>query len=267
MPVKRETTVHLTDPRSKWDTKVEAIPIRQDRHTVNTLLDSMSDYIGIALPVLALKSKGKGNTRVLASSIAQMLGVWPRGTGDASQMHPSRTSSRNLTNITVSEAPTVLGRDVIPNTESLSVRDLLETINTYARSPDRVQSFDGVKLEARRNHPIKMNRDARNDIHAMLLLGHTDKQYKAAKKWHRKQVQRYIDRKPNIRGGRAVIQRAAHAGGSNPDEKNHITAQFYKGGQQVETSFTDRRGRKVYTPTHHVYTKGSPQGATILRVR
>ncbi|KAF6750159.1 hypothetical protein DFP72DRAFT_851852 [Ephemerocybe angulata] len=93
MPVKRETTVDLTDPRSKWDTKVEAIPIRQDRHTVNTLLDSMSDYIGVALPVLALKSKGKERKLYGFHKVPC--------TGDASQMHPSRTSSRNLTNITL----------------------------------------------------------------------------------------------------------------------------------------------------------------------
>jgi len=178
-----------------------------------------------------------------------------------------------------SDASAVFGRETILYSEILALREFLDGIDTnvYTRSPSGFQSVEEIQLEARKGpsgHHITVAPKAKQDIRKMLPAGHTRQDYKAAKKYHRDQVQNHM----NTHGAtHATITRGAHSGGSVKTEPQHITAQLSrvhttkKGllhSQGIKAKLTDPVTGIVTTlPKHHVYLTGPAHpGITIPHV-
>ncbi|KAJ3542445.1 hypothetical protein NMY22_g3513 [Coprinellus aureogranulatus] len=145
------------------------------------------------------------------------------------------------------EELSLYGRGAIVEPESLSLRDLLEDIDLYIRTPGALEIFDDADLGARANHPIKVTSKAKNDIKAMLPASHSRQDYKNAKNWHRQQMQSYMAAKGATH---ATILRGAHSGGTNPNERAHITASMRNNNGKVITSShrRQRQGEEIELP-------------------
>ncbi|KAF6758117.1 hypothetical protein DFP72DRAFT_1109554 [Ephemerocybe angulata] len=155
-----------------------------------------------------------------------------------------------------SDASAVLDRETIPD-----LREFLYNVqpDVHSRSTNVLQPREEAQLDARRNHHIGVTDAAKQDIHDMLPENHTRKQYKDAKRWHRALVQNEMK---SHRASSASITRGAHAGGSNPSEKEHITVTLYrqKGrpgrkGERVviPSTYKNHEGHVVDGKKHHVY--------------
>ncbi|KAJ3517613.1 hypothetical protein NMY22_g13927 [Coprinellus aureogranulatus] len=162
------------------------------------------------------------------------------------------------------EELSLYGRDAVLDSESLSLRDLLKDIDVYTRAPESFEPFDDADLEARANHPIKVTSKAKNDIKAMLPAGHSRQDYKNAKNWHRQQMQSYMAAKGATH---ATILRGAHSGGTNPNERAHITASMRNNnGKVITSSHRGANGKVKKSNSHHVYTSGHPPKGRVPHV-
>jgi len=99
------------------------------------------------------------------------------------------------------------------------------------------------------NAKITLGKDARTELNNMGLHG---KARKSAIKWHKSQVKSHMRQNPDLKGKAhtAVIEHVAHKGGSDPKEKNHITASFRdKNRQDVPNSFNGGKNHHLYVNT------------------
>jgi len=103
---------------------------------------------------------------------------------------------------------------------------------------------------------LTLSKDARKELDGMGLHG---KARKSAIKWHKNQLKQQMKTNPVLKGKATtgVIEHVAHKGGSDPKEKNHITASFRdKNRMDVANEFNGGKN-------HHLYVdnKGLPPQA------
>jgi len=72
-------------------------------------------------------------------------------------------------------------------------------------------------------------------------------------KWHKTQVKNEMKNNPLLKGKAhtGVIQHIAHEGGSDPKEKNHITASFRdKNNKQIPNNYNGKDNHHLYVESH-----------------
>jgi len=109
-----------------------------------------------------------------------------------------------------------------------------------ARKPKQPQQGQHVSPK------MTLGKNAREELDKMGLHG---KARKSTIKWHKNQVKQQMRTHPALKGKAksAVIEHVAHKGGSDPKEKNHITASFRdKNRQTVPNSFNGGKNFHLY---------------------
>ncbi|CAA7267218.1 unnamed protein product [Cyclocybe aegerita] len=103
---------------------------------------------------------------------------------------------------------------------------------------------------------LTLGKDARKELDNLGLHG---KARKNTVKWHKNQVKQHMRTNPTLKGKAktGTIEHIAHKGGSNPKEKNHITASFRdKNKKDVLNKFNGGKNHHLY-----VNNKGLPRQA------
>ncbi|KAJ3509712.1 hypothetical protein NLJ89_g5077 [Agrocybe chaxingu] len=103
---------------------------------------------------------------------------------------------------------------------------------------------------------LTLGKDARKELDNLGLHG---KARKNTVKWHKNQVKKHMKTNPVLKGKAktGTIEHIAHKGGSNPKEKNHITASFRdKNKKDVLNKFNGGKNHHLY-----VNNKGLPRQA------
>ncbi|KAF8972229.1 hypothetical protein BDZ97DRAFT_2054324 [Flammula alnicola] len=105
---------------------------------------------------------------------------------------------------------------------------------------------------------LKLSEKARKELYSIGVHG---KARKDTIEWHKYQLKQQMSNNPALKGkgGMGIVEHIAHMGGSNPKEKNHITASFrdkYK--EQIPNNFNGGKNHHLY-----VNNKGLPLQAKL----
>ncbi|KAH9481457.1 hypothetical protein JR316_0005983 [Psilocybe cubensis] len=139
---------------------------------------------------------------------------------------------------------------------SLLERDAVLDAVLEARMDDILHEIDSAAGKHKYTHGptrLSISDNAKAELNRLNIHG---KERKNAIKWNKNKVKKEMRKNPELKGAHTgVIEHLAHKGGSQPKEKNHITASFKdKHGQQIHNSYNGG-------PNHHLYINKNNAGA------
>ncbi|PPQ91041.1 hypothetical protein CVT25_013966 [Psilocybe cyanescens] len=133
--------------------------------------------------------------------------------------------------------------------------DILDAVLDARFDHDVLHDIDHAAGKHQYTHaPTKLSigEGAKHELNRLNVHG---KERKNVIKWHKNQVKKEMKTNPDLKHAHTgVIEHLAHKGGSQPKEKNHITASFKdKHGQQIHNKYNGG-------PNHHLYVNKNNKG-------
>jgi hypothetical protein len=132
--------------------------------------------------------------------------------------------------------------DVFDEDDLLERRAPQSNAARRARASQPARGRKGLPNAAR----LTLGKEARKELDGMGLHG---KARRNTVKWHKTQLKKEMKTNPALKGKArsGVIEHVAHKGGSNPKEKNHITASFRdKNRKDIPNKFNGGKNHHVY---------------------